>query len=83
MAGRFLTASFLGAVILLAKQLPSAHPLVARAVVLTAATLSLLMPPSPLRMRPFDLGDPIRAEHGVVDERAVHYAWTGFVSVLH
>jgi hypothetical protein len=45
--------------------------------------VSLIMPPSPLRMRPFDLGDPIRAEHGVVDERAIHYASTGFVSVLH
>jgi arabinofuranosyltransferase len=94
MSGRFLTAPFLCAVILLARQLPSARqavgpiaaPIAARIAapiaLVATAVVSLAMPSSPLRMRPFDPADGIRVEDGVDDERLVHYAATGFVPVL-
>lgn len=84
MSGRFLTPPFLCAVVLLATRLPAARQRVAAMAVVTAAVVSLAMPASPLRLgRPPTAADPIRNEHGIADERGVHYPSMGFVPVLH
>lgn len=86
MSGRFLTPPFLCAVILLATRLPAiaARQRVVAMALAAAAVVSLAVPASPLRLRrPPTEADPIRSEHGIADERGVHYMSMGFVPVLH
>lgn len=83
MSGRFLTPPFLCAVILVAMRLPASRRRVVSAALVTAALVSLAVPASPLRMRrPPTEADDIRNEHGIADERGVHYPSMGFVPVL-
>jgi arabinofuranosyltransferase len=83
MSGRFLTPPFLCAVVLLATRLSAARQRVIAMTVVTAAVVSLAVPASPLRLRrPPTTADSIRSEHGIADERSVHYPSMGFVPVL-
>jgi arabinofuranosyltransferase len=83
MSGRFLTPPFLCAVVLLATRLPARWPSVVPLALVAALAVGVVPPTSPLRMgTPFVPSGYVRAEHGIVDERGVHYPATGFVPVL-
>jgi arabinofuranosyltransferase len=84
MSGRFLTPPFICAVVLLATRLPAVRWQAAPAAIVAAAVVSLVVPTSPLRMPPPpEVSKPIRFEHGIVDERSVHYISTGLWPALH
>jgi arabinofuranosyltransferase len=83
MSGRFLTPAFLCAVVLLATRLPTRWPRLVPGTIVVALAVGLLPPTSPLRLgTPFVPPGHVRVEHGIVDERGVHYPATGFVPVL-
>jgi arabinofuranosyltransferase len=83
MSGRFLTPAFLCAVVLLATRLPTRWPSAVPVALVAALAVSVTPPTSPLRMgTPFVPPGYVRVEHGIVDERGVHYPATGVVPVL-
>jgi arabinofuranosyltransferase len=83
MSGRFLTPAFLCAVVLLATRLPARWPAGVPGAIVAMLVVGLIPPTSPLRLgAPFVPSGQVRVEHGIVDERGVHYPTTGFVPVL-
>ena len=83
MSGRFLTPALTCAVVLLATRLPTRWPATVPGAIAIALLVGLIPAASPLRMgTPFVPPGQVRVEHGIVDERGVHYAATGFVPVL-
>ena len=81
MSGRFFSVPFVGALSLLAVQRVSTR--VAEVLGLATLTLGLAMPCSPLRSTAnYGTYNPrgTTNDHGVADERAFYYPWTGLLN---
>lgn len=84
MSGRFLTPAFLTSVVALASLVPQRWPRRTLIAVAALLLLSLASPGSPLRITAAlpRVGDATPVNHGIVDERAIYYPFSGLIPRL-